>query len=367
MSTDASSDTFEFTQTSTSALSSFDTQSFLTSATASNGVPIPVLSSTGTPSSADTSLRIFSTTSSPIPPHSSESSEVVPVASTTSVSPPAVTTKIPATFDSSVLLTTTVPATFYSSGVATTTLAATFRSPPILPEVVTTAEAITHFVVTTNSAGVVITTAVVATTSRVITRTGSSSSLSLHLQSESSSAPVPASTTPNDPPASTTPNDTPASRRNRPFVPGAIVGSLVGTLLLGVCVFLYIRHRYRRTNCIVTPIQHFLLYEKEALRALNDSEPAPQSSTPKSPQFEEETSALAEPVNHQETHRDGSGILGDSDQDVRVEVAEIRMTMGRMMDHVHWMENRIVGSSQTQRRDTESIASSDGPPPAYGS
>ncbi|KAF5365499.1 hypothetical protein D9757_012975 [Collybiopsis confluens] len=264
------------------------------------------------------------------PPHSSESSGVVTIASaTTSSNSPGAKTTIPASSDSS-RVATTVPATS--------------PSPPISTGVVTTA-----IVVTTSSAGVV----------NTVTLSSSSLSLSAQLQSESSSAPVP---------APTTPNDTPASRRNRSFVPGAIVGSLVGTLLLGVCVFFYIRHRRQRRDYVVTPLEHCLQqqqqqHKKDALKDLNDLETAP-SSAQLSPE-PEETSAL--PELNQENGNGNGTIMGDSttdyDHDVRVEVAEIRMTMGRMMDHVHRMESRI-GS---RRRDTESIASSDGPPPAYGS
>ncbi|KAF5365503.1 hypothetical protein D9757_012973 [Collybiopsis confluens] len=112
---------------------------------------------------------------------------------------------------------------------------------------------------------------------------------------------------------------------------------------------------------------HFPRPENEGLRAmLNDPEMA-QTAAPSRAQFLEleETSALLE-LNQDNENGNGT-IMGDSttdhDHDFRVEVAEIRMTMGRMMDHVRRMESRI-GS---RRRDTESIASLDDPPPAYGS
>ncbi|KAF5365501.1 hypothetical protein D9757_012977 [Collybiopsis confluens] len=273
MSTGASSDTFESTQTSTSALSSFDAQPFFTSATASHVIGTVFRSTTDT----FRSTGVITPTSLPLP-HSSESSAGVIIP----------------------------PTTIFSSPEVTATVPTTFPSPPISPGVVTTVEAITHLVVTTNSAGV-LTTAVVVTTEPIataeaitrfvvttnsagvttesaefVTGTPSSSSLPLQLQSKRSSTSVP---------APTNSNETPASRRNSSIVP-AIVGSLLGALVLAIWIFFFIRCRRRRTvhkltplrdienDAVIQPTQTFARREKQAGRVITAETPSPRSQSP---------------------------------------------------------------------------------------
>ncbi|KAF5374716.1 hypothetical protein D9757_011793 [Collybiopsis confluens] len=168
-----------------------------------------------------------------------------------------------------------------------------------------------------------------------------------------------------------------ASKSHSSLIVSAIVGSLVGVFAFGLGTFLFLRRwrQHQRTlHTKITPlidqveekasinlippnprIQHLARLKNQVPVVVNESESALPGSHD-STQLESRHSVHPE---HRNT------IMDDDDHDVRLQVAEMRLTMGRMMDHVHRLEAQI---GQDRNESSESISSSDGrPPPTYQS
>ncbi|KAF5346179.1 hypothetical protein D9757_015239 [Collybiopsis confluens] len=160
--------------------------------------------------------------------------------------------------------------------------------------------------------------------------------------------------------------------KNRPIsaqVP-AIVGSIVGALVLCAGVFLWIQLRRSRRARMFNKIAPLAdIEENPAIQPRSEkqtAEPVSESESETVPFPRTQPQRLeiqhwhhSDRVN-QENTRMGLG----EDHDVRSQVAEMRAAMERMMEHVHRLDAQM-GSGRAEG-DSESIqSSSDEPPPTY--
>ncbi|KAF5365505.1 hypothetical protein D9757_012982 [Collybiopsis confluens] len=191
---------------------------------------------------------------------------------------------------------------------------------------------------------------------------------------------VPVSSTTSGPTSSATAGTTTniqASGRNRPIstlVP-AIVGSIVGALVLGICVFLCMRRQsqHRKVLHKITPwtdtenisaiqptSRHLVRPEKQAIIESEVTAQPRTQHTQHETRLQLEHRHLNDQVND---HENAGQTEDDHDAGLQLQVAEIRVTVGRMMEQVHQIEAQM--GSSVRERGTESVSSLDEPPPTY--
>ncbi|KAF5379547.1 hypothetical protein D9757_009270 [Collybiopsis confluens] len=168
----------------------------------------------------------------------------------------------------------------------------------------------------------------------------------------------------------------PLKSRSNPLVP-VIIGSLVGALaLLGVGIFLYIRRRRRRrsmfhkmsnplidieeTVSIQPPQQPVLLGTQSRLDA--ETRTRRGQSPRKIPLHHDHENVLVPTPADNNPDRDRASNVRSQMEEMRT---EMRVTMGRMMEHVQRIEAQIVsGRDGEGLGDLESVTL-DGRPPTY--
>ncbi|KAF5365513.1 hypothetical protein D9757_012991 [Collybiopsis confluens] len=173
-------------------------------------------------------------------------------------------------------------------------------------------------------------------------------------------------------PVPTNPTTIQASEVTRPvstLVP-AIIGSMIGALLLSIGVFLYRRRRNRGRRpfhkitpltdieeiAAIQPTRHLSQSQKQALVIVSDPDSSEKPPLPRAQSLE------SQHLDH-ENHENPS--MGDDD-DVRSQVAEIRATVDRMVNSMMEQVQRLEAQMGSGReRDSANFSTLDGHPPTY--